>query len=351
MRSVIALLGRRDSPTDGVQDYCEFLGRALEQRDVKLIIRRVEWMTRGWLAALKELWYSSKEWRGHWVVVQYTALSWSRHGFPLGAVAVVLTLRIRGVRCGVVFHEPNRTWGRRWLDMIRGSCQSWVIQRIYRLVAKAIFADSLETIRWLPKSDAKAAFIPIGANVPEPLSPAAHFRGNNEPKTVAIFCVTGAPHASIEIEDIAEAARSAVSNGSAVRFVFFGRGTPEAREQILYAFRRIPVDVSVLGLLEPEQDSRRAGEFRRYVVCSRCDLSASRKCHSGNFFRLADRLLCRTGNRLPDNRGRARTRCLSRPACAREGGLPGPNRRSLETQSTDEKPPRSCRIFLLDKNC
>lgn len=253
MRSVIALLGRRDSPTDGVQDYCEFLGRALEQRGVKLIIRRVDWMTRGWLAALRELWYSSNEWRGHWVVVQYTALSWSRHGFPLGAVAVVLTLRVRGVRCGVVFHEPNRTSGRRWLDMIRGFCQSWVIQRIYRLVAKAIFADSLETIRWLPKSDAKAAFIPIGANVPEPLSPAAHFRGNNEPKTVAIFCVTGAPHASIEIEDIAEAARSAVSNGSAVRFVFFGRGTPEAREQILYAFRRIPVDVSVLGLLEPEK--------------------------------------------------------------------------------------------------
>ncbi len=29
-RRAIALLGRRDSPTDGVEDYCIWLGRALE---------------------------------------------------------------------------------------------------------------------------------------------------------------------------------------------------------------------------------------------------------------------------------------------------------------------------------
>jgi len=28
MRSLIALLGRRDTPADGVEDYCPFLNRA-----------------------------------------------------------------------------------------------------------------------------------------------------------------------------------------------------------------------------------------------------------------------------------------------------------------------------------
>jgi glycosyltransferase involved in cell wall biosynthesis len=249
MLSLIALLGRRDLPTDGVQDYCEFLGRSLERHQVKLTIARIDWMKNGWLIALWDLWHSSEAWCGHWVILQYTALAWSRRGFPFGAVAVLAILRRRGVRCGVVFHEPHPNAGARHLDWIRGACQSWVIRRIYGLAAKAIFADPLETIGWLPKLGSKATFVPIGANIPERVPPVANALKNDGIKTVAIFCITGGPHASVEIEDIAQAARSAVSASSALRFVFFGRGTPEAHEQIIYAFRDIPVEVSVLGLL------------------------------------------------------------------------------------------------------
>ena len=250
MSPIVALVGREDSPTDGVQDYCEFLARALSRRGIEMTINRVDWINKGWLSALRELWYTSKAWRGAWVILQYTALAWSRRGFPFGALAVLAMLRCRGIRCGILFHEPDRAGGARWSDWIRGSCQSWVIRRTYGLASKAIFADPLENIYWLPKNHSKAAFIPIGANIPKCASAAANLRGSGEGRTVAIFCITGAPHASIEIEEIAYTARSAVSSGAPLRFVFFGRGTSEAREQIECAFRNIPVEVSVLGLLD-----------------------------------------------------------------------------------------------------
>jgi glycosyltransferase involved in cell wall biosynthesis len=253
VHSLIALLGTRDSPTDGVQDYCEFLSRALDRRGVGMVIARVDWKIKGWSTSLRELWNSSKAWRGNWVVLQYTALGWSRRGFPFGVVAVLAILRCRGVRCGVLFHEPHQTGGTGWLGRVRGTCQSWVIRRSYNLASKAIFADPLEMIRWLPVDDSKSTFIPIGANVPERVSPAAIRPNEGCPKTVAIYCVTGAPHASIEIEEIAYTARSAVSSGVPLRFIFFGRGTSEARKQIQCAFRDIPVEVSVLGLLDANE--------------------------------------------------------------------------------------------------
>ena len=255
MFSLIALLGHRDSSTDGVQDYCEFLGRALERHGVTLTIARIDWVKKGWLGALWELWHSSSAWRGNWVILQYTALAWSRRGFPVGLVAVLAILRRRGVRCGVVFHEPHSNGGPRWLGWIRGACQSWVIRRIYGLSEKSIFADPLDTIHWLPKSDSKGVFIPIGANIPERASSAVSTRKKSGIKTVAIFCITGAPHAAVEIEDIAQAARSAISTNSALRFVFFGQGTIEVNEQIARAFRGIPVAISVLGLLGADKIS------------------------------------------------------------------------------------------------
>ena len=62
-------MGKRDVPTDGVEDYCTFLGRALAQRGVKLDLARVEWFDRGWMAALWKLWRQSADWRGAWVLI------------------------------------------------------------------------------------------------------------------------------------------------------------------------------------------------------------------------------------------------------------------------------------------
>jgi glycosyltransferase involved in cell wall biosynthesis len=248
-RPWVAILGRPDHPTDGVQDYCEFLGRALERDGIEWKIVRVDWKRKGWVGALRELSRESRNYRGIWVLLQYTAFAWSRRGFPIGALAVLSILRRRGARCAIVFHEPFRQGGSRWPDRLRGACQGWVIRRLYRGAAKSIFPEPLEKIGWLPKGESKAAFIPIGANIPERPAPAATAEKSAAAKTVAIFCVTGAPHDRVEIEDISEAARVSAASGAKLRFVFFGRGTPEASERIAEAFRDISVEVSVLGLL------------------------------------------------------------------------------------------------------
>ena len=52
---MIALLGLRDGPTDGVADYCEFLSRALSKRGVEVQAARVPWDKIGWPRALWHL--------------------------------------------------------------------------------------------------------------------------------------------------------------------------------------------------------------------------------------------------------------------------------------------------------
>jgi glycosyltransferase involved in cell wall biosynthesis len=249
----IALLGRRDTPVDGVEDYCTFLGKALEATGIELKQARVPWMESGWIGGLRWLAQESTSWGGKWVIVQYTALSWSRRGFPFAALAVLAILRSAGAQVAVVFHEPQRQGGSRWIDRFRGVCQDWVIQKLFRGATKAIFADPLERIAWLPKNDAKAVIIPIGANVPEPAArtelPGAW---DHKTKTVAVFCLTEPPKQRIELADISHAVQSAVTNGSKVRVVFLGRGTEEAREEIMRVFSGVPVELSMMGILEDD---------------------------------------------------------------------------------------------------
>src|SRR6202790_5440159 len=94
----IALLGRRDAPTDAVEEYCRYLAGALCAHDFELELARVAWLEDGWPAAMRELERRAKEWRGYWVLVQYTALSWSERGFPLRFLRVLRILRQAGAR-------------------------------------------------------------------------------------------------------------------------------------------------------------------------------------------------------------------------------------------------------------
>src|SRR5258708_19828774 len=48
----IALLGWRDEPTDGLADYCRYLGEALAPMGHALEIARVPWAERGWPPSL-----------------------------------------------------------------------------------------------------------------------------------------------------------------------------------------------------------------------------------------------------------------------------------------------------------
>src|SRR5260370_37667310 len=48
----VALLGRRDEPTDAVEEYCHYLGAALEAEGISLEFEHVPWCELGWREAL-----------------------------------------------------------------------------------------------------------------------------------------------------------------------------------------------------------------------------------------------------------------------------------------------------------
>jgi glycosyltransferase involved in cell wall biosynthesis len=254
-RQWIALLGPRDTPTDGIHDYCEFLRRALAKRGVDLKIFHVEWKQQGWPVAIKDLWQRSRDWRGSWVIMQYTAFSWSRSGLPLGALVALSVLRRRAVRCAIVFHEPFGQQDTRWIGRLRSAVQEWVVRGLYHASKKSIFPKPVDSISWLRNDKTRAASIPIGANVPEPTPPQIRSGAGDSVKSVAIFCVSHPPYDRLEIEDISETARFVSGKGLKLRFTFFGRGTQEAKRCIDDAFLEIPAEVVVLGLLGAEQVS------------------------------------------------------------------------------------------------
>jgi glycosyltransferase involved in cell wall biosynthesis len=257
----IALLGRRDVPTDGVEDYCIFLGRGLAILDVELKRVRVPWLDKGWVRSLSQLSRASIAWRGSWVLMQYTAFTWSQRGFPIPALIVLALLRLCGARVAIVFHEPCRQGrGRRWIDHLRGTCQDWVIHRLYRGAEKSIFTVPLEAVDWLPKGENKAKFIPIGANLPERLNRRGAPPSLDKSKTVIVFGVTGAPAMADEVELIASVMQRAGRAVDKLRLVAVGRGSVEAREKLVDAMRGSVVEVVALGVLPAE---RVAWEFRQ----------------------------------------------------------------------------------------
>lgn len=269
--SLILLLGRRDSPVDGVEDYCTFLAEALREQNVTVHLVRVDWLREGWLRSLRRLWRDASKWQGSWVAIQYTSLAWSRRGFPVMLLAVLEILRREKIQCAISFHEPAGTPAARPFDRIRSACQTWVVRQLHARATLSIFADPADRISWLKQGDAKAEFIPIGANIPERVQKGAARTGFDRPeRTVAVFCLSNPPNADREIQDIAVATRRAAENGLRIRVVFVGRGTAEATKDIAVAFRGSPVEIANLGLREPTEISEILAESDALLCVRGC---------------------------------------------------------------------------------
>lgn len=251
MQKWIALMGRRDEPTDGVADYCAFLAKALSRSGVGLEPMHVSWDRDGWLPALRKLRRESKNWRGNTVLVQYTGMAWSRRGFPIGVTAVIRALKRRRLSCIVVFHEYKRQSGsRRWIDHIRGAYQDRVIRSLYRAAAKAIFTVPLENVSWLPLDRSKAQFIPIGANVPQRVNTR---QAADAVRTVVVFGVTGAPNMVSEVETIAATIRRVAKTSPNLRLVLCGRGSSEAGKLIEPLLQGSGTRLIAKGVLEADE--------------------------------------------------------------------------------------------------
>jgi glycosyltransferase involved in cell wall biosynthesis len=156
-----------------------------------------------------------------------------------------------------VFHEPGGTAGPRLIDRARCAFQNWTVRNLYRFAEKSVFTVPLASVRWLPRNDAKSAFIPLGSNIPENLTNRRELQNQNGAiKNVVVFCLSDPPHGEREVTDVAAATRVAASAGTKIRIVFVGRGTSEARTAIERAFADSPVEVSIRGLCEATEVAR-----------------------------------------------------------------------------------------------
>lgn len=243
----VAVLGRRDEPTDAVESYCQNLAEALACHNIRLRLHRAAWAEEEWSAALADLQQELSEHRPDFAMLQYTALAWSRRGFPLGFLRLMRALRKSGTRCAVVFHDAAPYEGTRIIDQVRRHVQQMVMRAAARRADLTILTVPANTAAWLPSGVAHCVSIPVGANL---RGPEAAWKREKEPATpsVAVFSVTGG--ATDEVRVVADAVRHASARLGELRLAVFGRNAdafePLFREELADA----RVQLSVQGVTD-----------------------------------------------------------------------------------------------------
>lgn len=250
----IALLGRLDRPTDGVRDYCALLADALARRGERLEVAELRWESRGWLRALRQLWRGSRAWTGRWVLFQYTALMWSRRGFPFGALAVLRLLRLRGAKLCVVFHDVTNESRSGLIQRVRVGFQYWAMRTAFLWASRCVLTVPVSQVPWLPRNAEKAVSIPVGANIPEKGCPIETLSAPQlAAPVVAVFGITYGTQGREEIKGIGYAVKHAKSKLAHLSLVAFGRGSIEAESPLREEVEGAGVELMVLGLLPAEQ--------------------------------------------------------------------------------------------------
>jgi glycosyltransferase involved in cell wall biosynthesis len=250
---ITALLGRRDEPTDAVEEYCHYLGIALSAHGFESEIVRVSWAERGWSSALRELEQRAGAWRGRWVCVQYTALAWSARGFPLRFVRILNLLRRAGSRVAIVFHDAEPFPGGRYVDQFRRVVQRYVMRQSLRCSELAIFTVPLNVVSWLGLPPSKAAFIPVGANLPVDNLSKKTCKGPQDVLRVAVFAITPGDRGRKESAQIADAVRFVSARIGKLKLHVFGRHANDFESMLRESLREARVDIQVKGVLPPEE--------------------------------------------------------------------------------------------------
>ena len=250
----VALLGRRDSPTDAVEEYCRHLGDALGVHGFALELVRVDWLEQGWPVALEKLQEQAARWRDCWVLVQYTALAWSERGFPLRFLRVLRALRKAGARIVMVYHDPLPFSGERTIDKLRRRAQLHVMREALRCCERSVFTVPLHKLTWLEKKSGRPVFIPVGANLTNPERAwTAHRRSEQQVPSVIVYGITGGQGGLWEIATIAEALHVVTAQMGHVRLVAVGRNCDSMEKTLKNALQKLPVEVLASGVLPAEE--------------------------------------------------------------------------------------------------
>ena len=247
---VIALLGRRDEPTDAVEEYCRRLGAALVAHGFQMDLRRVPWNEHGWAASLEALRLQAEAWRGTWVLVQYTALAWSARGFPGRILRVFRTLRKAGARIAVVFHDVEPFEGTRVIDRVRRQFQLSAMKDIAAFSDCNVFTIATDHISWAGSSAStkQSLFIPVGANLPLEV-PRQNHDELHVPPTIAVFSITGGIPGDLETKNFIAATRHAASKLGKLRLLVFGRHAEVRENALRTGLSDLPVELRVEGVI------------------------------------------------------------------------------------------------------
>jgi glycosyltransferase involved in cell wall biosynthesis len=246
------LLGRKDEPTDAVEQYCRYLGDALEAHHLQLEIRRVPWELHGWREAHQVLELEAAAWRETWVLLQYTALAWSSRGFPQRVLRTLKILKSAGARIGIVYHDVEPYHGSRFIDRLRRTTQLRTMRTAISLAELAIFTIPLEKVSWLPRAASHARFIPVGPNLP---IPSTDYAVHDTPRlpTIGIFSITGGVAGARETRTILTSVRHAAERIGKLRLLVFGRHAELREAELRQGLGDLPVELSVEGVLQPDQ--------------------------------------------------------------------------------------------------
>jgi glycosyltransferase involved in cell wall biosynthesis len=248
---LIALLGARDNPVDGVEDYCNCLREEFAQCGRTMQVARIPWVEKGWLQGLLWLWNEARAWRGRWVFLQYTALQWSRRGFSVPALAVMTILKLRRARCAVVFHDGAPYGGRQFLQRARTAVQTQVMRSLCHRAELVITTISPSASTWIPRTSAKIVCIPVGANLPvQPLHSKLTESQACGVKTVAIFSVSGGSVGLVELGYVARTVAGAADRmESRLRLTVLGRNSEDALGPLRQVLDKHSVETVASGLL------------------------------------------------------------------------------------------------------
>jgi len=248
---IIAVLGRRDAPTDAVEEYCRYLGEALQEQGYDLIIDRVAWDEQGWTSALRALRRRAIGWRDTWVLVQYTALAWSLRGIPQKVLRALKILGSAGARVGIVLHDAEPYPASRLIDSVRRFVQVRTMRRALALSDLAVFTVPPEKLSWLPAVPPQAAFVPVGPNLPVPPVPPEH--SPLSVPTIGVFSITGGESGARETEIIIATVRHAAQELGKLRLSVFGRHAELREADLRCGLCDLPVELLVEGVVEPAQ--------------------------------------------------------------------------------------------------
>jgi glycosyltransferase involved in cell wall biosynthesis len=247
---VIALLGRRDEPTDAVEEYCRRLAAALVTHGFQMDLRRVPWNEHGWTASLDALKPQAEAWRGTWVLVQYTALAWSSRGFPGRIFRVLRVLRKAGARIAIVFHDVEPFEGTRIVDRVRSRLQLGAMRGLAAFSDCNVFTVATDHISWTTSSEPtnQSLFIPVGANLPLEV-PGRNHDDLHSPPTIAVFSITGGIQGDRETENIIATMRYAASKLGKLRLLVFGRHAEVRESALRTGLRDLPIELQVDGVI------------------------------------------------------------------------------------------------------